>query len=183
MLILASTSPRRKKLLEDAGLTFKTVSIDVDESVEEKLKPEKLVMTLALRKAKFALEQFQNDIIIAADTIVVYDGEVLGKPKDEADAYRMLKALSGNKHEVYTGVCLLSKDKEVSFYSMAEVWMHTYTDLQIYEYIQTKEPMDKAGAYAIQGLGKDLVEQYNGDFFTIVGLPLKQLLAELKTFE
>ncbi len=183
MYILASNSPRRKKLLEDAGVTFKIVSLNVDETVNEKMKPDKLVMVLAKRKAQAVLDIQPDDIIIAADTVVVKDGEVLGKPKDEADAYRMLKLLDNDKHEVYTGVCILSKEKEVLFYTMSEVWMKNYNDLQIYDYIKTGEPMDKAGSYAIQGLGEQFVDHYNGDFFTIVGLPLKTLLQELKNFE
>ncbi|MDY0210358.1 MAG: Maf family protein [Acholeplasma sp.] len=183
MIILASNSPRRKKLLEDAGVEFKVVALNVDETTEEKMRPDKLVTFLARKKAKAVFDLHNEDIIIAADTVVVYEGDVLGKPVDEDDAYRMLKMLSGNHHEVYTGVCIMSKDKEVCFNTMAEVWMNHYNDLQIYEYIKTREPMDKAGAYAIQGLGKELVLQYNGDFFTIVGLPLKQLLTELKAFK
>lgn len=183
MYILASNSPRRKKLLEDAGVPFKVVSLNVDETVNEKMKPEKLVMLLAKRKALAVLETNPDDVIIAADTIVVKDLEVLGKPKDEADAYRMLKLLDNDRHEVFTGVCILSKDKEVLFYTMSEVWMKNYNDLQIYDYIKTGEPMDKAGSYAIQGLGEQFVDHYSGDFFTIVGLPLKTLLVELKNFE
>ena len=183
MLILASNSPRRKKLLEDAGLTFNVVSVDIDETIDEKLRPEMIVMSIAEKKARSVKDLYPNDVIISADTLVVFESEILGKPKDEADAYRMLKMLSGNHHEVYTGVTIIKDDKEVTFYAMSEVWMNAYNDLQIYDYIKTKEPMDKAGAYAIQGLGKDLVEHYSGDFFTIVGLPLKQLLNELKALD
>jgi len=183
MYILASNSPRRKKLLEDAGVPFKVVVPDVDETVLEKMKPEKMVMMLAKKKAQAVFDQYPDDIIIAADTIVVKDGEVLGKPKDEADAYRMLKLLDNDMHEVYTGVCILNSQKEVVFFTMSEVWMKNYNDLQIYEYIKTGEPMDKAGSYAIQGLGEQFVDHYSGDFFTIVGLPLKSLLQELKRFE
>lgn len=183
MLILASNSPRRKKLLEDCGLTFKVHALDVDEYVAEKMSPEKLVKTLAFRKAKAVLKECPDDTIIGADTVVVFEGMILGKPIDEPDAHRMLKMLSGNKHEVYTGVCVLTKDKEILFHSMAEVWMHAYDDIQIETYIQTGEPMDKAGSYAIQGLGKDFVEHYTGDFFTIVGLPLKRLIVELNALE
>ena len=183
MYILASNSPRRKKLLEDAGVSFTVFALDFDETVVEKMKPEKIVTMLAKRKALAVFEHRPNDIIIAADTIVVKDGEVLGKPKDEQDAFRMLKLLDDDRHEVYTGVCILSSQKEVQFFSLAEVWMKNYSDLQIYEYIKTGEPMDKAGSYAIQGLGEQFVDHYSGDFFTIVGLPLKQLLQELKTFE
>lgn len=183
MLILASNSPRRKQLLEDCGLTFKVYAREVDETVAEKMSPEKLVKTLALRKAKATFEQFPNDTIIGADTVVVFEGEILGKPIDEPDAHRMLKMLSGNKHEVYTGVCVLKKDVEIVFHAVAEVWMHAYDDLQIESYIQTGEPMDKAGSYAIQGLGKDFIEHYTGDFFTIVGLPLKRLIVKLKELE
>lgn len=183
MLILASNSPRRKKLLEDAGVSFKVVSKNTDESVNEKLKPEDHVMHLSLKKANEVFVDHQDDVVVAADTIVVYNGEILGKPTDETHAFNMLKSLQGEKHEVFTGVSIVSKDKKKTFYSVSEVWMKEYSELQILEYIKTGEPLDKAGAYAIQGLGEQLVDHFSGDFFTIVGLPLKQLLTELKSFD
>lgn len=183
MLILASNSPRRKKLLEDAGISFKVVSRDTDETVNEKMKPEDYVIHLATKKAKEVFDENPSDVVIAADTVVVYNGDILGKPILEDKAFEMLKAISGERHEVYTGVCIMSKEKITTFCSVSEVWMKEYSEIQIWEYIKTGEPLDKAGAYAIQGLGEQLVDHFSGDFFTIVGLPLKQLLLELKSFE
>ncbi len=183
MLILASNSARRIKLLTDIGLKFKTVVNDVDESVEKNLKPHEIVEILSERKALAALENNPEDTIISADTLVYFEGEVLGKPANEEEAAEMLRKLSSNKHFVYTGVTIANKNKKVTFYSVSEVFMKELNEIQIYEYIKTNEPMDKAGAYAIQGEGKNLIEKYTGDFFTIVGLPLKELQKHLKAFE
>lgn len=182
MLILASNSERRIKLLKDIGLTFKTVVNEVDETIEKNLKPQEIVETLSERKALAALSNFPEDTVISADTLVYFEGEVLGKPKDEEEAAEMLRKLSGNKHYVYTGVTVANKEKKVTFYSQSEVFMKELNEFQIYEYIKTNEPLDKAGAYAIQGEGKNLIEKYTGDFFTIVGLPLKELQKHLKEF-
>lgn len=182
MLVLASNSERRKKLLTDIGINFISVDNKVSETIDEKLKPNQMVMTLSKRKAEAALMTNPNDTIIAADTIVYFEGEVLGKPKNSEDAFEMLKKLRGNKHCVYTGVTIINKHKEKTFYSKANVYMKNYNDLIIYEYIKTKEPKGKAGAYAIQGEGGKLVEKFTGDFFTIVGLPVKKIQEELKEF-
>ena len=184
MLILASSSPRRAKLLKDAGLDFIVEPSLIDESIDdEKFKPSELVLHLAKMKALQVALKYPNDIVIGADTIVVFEEEILGKPKDEEDAYRMLKKLSGERHVVYTGVVLTRGEQLVSFVSEAEVSMKELSDLEIKNYIQTNEPMDKAGAYAIQGEGGNLVDHYKGDFFTIVGLPLKELMENLKKFK
>lgn len=183
MLILASNSKRRIKLLNDMGLTFKTVVNNVDETFEKNLKPFEIVETLSKRKALEALKNNPKDTIIAADTIVCYEGDVLGQPKDNDEAFSMLKRLSGNKHLVYTGVTIVNEYKEMTFHSKSEVYMKELNDIQIYEYIKTGEPLDKAGAYAIQGEGGNLIEKYIGDFFTIVGLPLKELQKYLKEFD
>jgi septum formation protein len=185
MLILASSSPRRAKLLQDAGLDFIVEPSHVDENVveDEKLKPHELVLELAKMKSLSVAAKYPNDIVIGADTIVVYEDEVLGKPKDEEDAYRMLKKLSGERHVVYTAVALTRGEQMVSFVSETEVSMKVLSDLEIRNYIDTKEPMDKAGAYGIQGEGGNLVDHYKGDFFTIVGLPLKELMENLKKFK
>ncbi len=182
MLILASSSPRRAKLLKDAGLDFIVVPSHLDEFVDEKYKPNELVVELAKQKALTVSKDYPNDIIIGADTIVVYDDKILGKPKDEDDAYRMLKTLSDDRHVVYTAVALIKGDKIKTFVSETEVWMKNLSDLEILNYIKTGEPMDKAGAYGIQGEGGSLVDHYKGDFFTIVGLPLKDVLDNLKNF-
>lgn len=182
MLILASSSPRRAKLLEDAGLTFIVEPSHLDETIDEALEPRDLVMELSKMKALHVSSKYPNDVVIGADTIVVFEGQVLGKPKDEEDAYRMLRLLSDDRHVVYTGVCLARGNDTKTFVSETEVWMKNLSDLEIRNYIQSGEPMDKAGAYAIQGDGGSLVDHYKGDFFTIVGLPLKELLEALKTF-
>lgn len=182
MLILASSSPRRAKLLKDAGLDFLVVPSHLDEFIDEKYKPSELVIELAKQKALSVAKDYPNDIILGADTIVVYDDQVLGKPKDDEDAYRMLKLLSDDRHVVYTAVALVKGSQVKSFVSETEVWMKNLSDLEIWNYIKTGEPMDKAGAYGIQGEGGSLVDHYKGDFFTIVGLPLKEVLDNLKNF-
>ncbi|HPG43693.1 MAG TPA: Maf family protein [Acholeplasmataceae bacterium] len=180
MLILASSSPRRAKLLKDAGLDFIVVPSHLEEFVDEKYKPAELVLELAKQKALSVAAKYPDDVIIGADTIVVFEDQVLGKPRDEEDAYRMLRLLSNDRHVVYTAVALVKGDQVKSFVSESEVWMKNLSDLEIKNYIKTGEPMDKAGAYAIQGEGGQLVDHYKGDFFTIVGLPLKELLEQLK---
>lgn len=183
MLVLASSSPRRAKLMKDAGLDFIVEPSHLDEDIDEKLKPTDLVTELAKLKAVHVAGKYPNDIVIGADTIVVYENQVLGKPKDDNDAYRMLKLLSNDRHIVYTAVALVKGERIKTFVSESEVSMKNLSDLEIWNYIKTGEPMDKAGAYAIQGDGGSLVDHYKGDFFTIVGLPLKDLLEALKEFK
>jgi len=182
MIILASGSPRRAKLLQDAGLQFKIVSSDVEETFDESMDPSDIVMYLAKLKASHIATDYQDDVVIGADTIVVYDNNILGKPVDENDAFNMLSTLSNQCHMVYTGVSIISKEKEETFYSQTKVCMKSLSELEIRAYINTKEPMDKAGAYGIQGEGGMLVDHYEGDFFTIMGLPLKELLTRLKAY-
>lgn len=183
MIILASSSPRRSKLLKDAGLTFKIVSSDIEEVYDETLEPKEIAMYLAELKAKHIAKDYPNDVVIGADTIVVYDQKILGKPKDEDDAMHMLSMLSNQCHEVYTGVSLIKNNQIETFVSQTRVCMKPLSKLEIEAYIKTGEPMDKAGAYGIQGDGGALVERYDGDFFTIMGLPLKEVLNRLKNFE
>ncbi len=182
MLILASNSKRRQKLLSDIGLDFEILVNEVSEEVEDNLTPQKVVTTLSKRKARAALEKRPDSTVIAADTVVDFNGELLGKPNNEEEAFQMLKKLADKEHRVYTGVTIVNKEKEKTFFEMSVVKMKAYNDIQIYEYIKTKEPFGKAGAYAIQGDGGQLVEYYTGDFFTIVGLPIKKLQTELKKF-
>jgi septum formation protein len=183
MLILASASPRRAALLEEAGLKFKIIPSYLDENGHDDLSPPDLVKHLALEKARQVAKMQLDDVVIGADTVVVYQQEVLGKPKDERDAYRMLRLLSGQAHFVYTGVAVVQRSRTISFCTEAKVWMNELSDLDIKNYIESKEPFDKAGSYAIQGEGGKLVNRYEGDFFTIVGLPLKELLKVLNQFE
>ncbi|MCK9235264.1 MAG: Maf family protein [Acholeplasmataceae bacterium] len=183
MIILASQSPRRMKLLKDAGIEFKVIVNPIEETYDENLDPEEITMELAYQKAQGVSTLHPNDVVIGADTIVVFEGKILGKPKDEDEAKAMLTMLSGRYHEVYTGVAIIKGEKISTFYCEAAVKMKPLSQLQIQAYIDTKEPFDKAGAYAIQGQGGELVETYEGDFFTIMGLPLKMLLEKLKDFK
>jgi nucleoside triphosphate pyrophosphatase len=180
MIILASGSPRRAKLLQDAGIEFKIVTSDIEETFDPNLEPKEVAMYLAKLKAKHIASSYENDIVIGADTIVVYNNHILGKPIDEDDAFRMLKMLSNQCHLVYTGVSIIKGDIEDTFYDQTKVCMKSLSDLEIKAYIKTLEPMDKAGSYGIQGEGRHLVEKYDGDFFTIMGLPLNKVVKHLK---
>lgn len=182
LIVLASSSPRRQELLKNLGLPFTVQVSDIDETVSSDLNPEEIVQTLSFQKAEVITKKLSFGLVIGSDTIVVLDGQVLGKPTDEQDAYRMLRALSGRKHQVFTGVAIIdaaSGKAEVS-YSSTYVTMEAMTDETIYSYIASGEPMDKAGSYAIQGLGATLVQKIEGDYFTVVGLPL-HLLAHMLT--
>ena len=183
MLILGSGSARRKELLESASIEFKIVPNGFDESqVKFDVDVDEYVKKLAEKKANSLLEKYPNSVILTADTIVEIDGEVLGKPKDKLDATRMLELLNGKKHHVCTGVCIRSKDKVELFVECAQVEFNKLSSLDIESYVQTGEPMDKAGAYAIQGIGAKFIKRYDGDFHTIMGLPLKTVLEKLKDF-
>ena len=181
-LILASASPRRKELLALAGFEFDVVTSSVDEIIDPELKPHELVVSLASQKAKAVASKHTDKTVIGADTVVVLDGKVLGKPKNEQDAVDMLKALSGNIHEVYTGVYLVNGGKEKGFYECTKVKFCTLSDEQISAYVATGEPMDKAGSYGIQGKGCMLVEGIEGDYFNVVGFPVSRFCRELYKF-
>ncbi len=176
-IILASQSPRRRELLGQMGLKgFKVTSPDVDEMVDGNLPPAQIVEELSLRKAAAVAEHAdEDDLIIAADTVVVLEGAVLGKPEDEREAFSMLSALSGNRHYVYTGVTVIRGDKTVTQHEMTAVSFRELEPEEITNYIATGEPMDKAGAYGIQGLGALLVSGIDGDYFNVMGLPVYRL--------
>ena len=178
-LILASNSPRRKELLETAGLSFEICVKDVDETVPDGTAPIEAAKMTAAKKALATAESHKNDIVIGADTIVVANGKILGKPKDEVDAKSMLRMLSGIEHEVITGVCIIRNGKPEAFAQISKVKFYDLTDEEISAYVATKEPMDKAGAYGIQGLGCRLVERIEGDYFNIVGLPVAEVCRRL----
>ena len=175
-IILASQSPRRKELMGQIGLKFKVISPNVDEKVEGNPSPAQLVEELSLRKAR-AVEQLAGGegLIIAADTVVALEGAVLGKPKTERDAFSMLSALSGNRHYVYTGVTVLRQGRAVTQHEVTTVTFRELEPAEINSYIATGEPMDKAGAYGIQGLGALLVSGIQGDYFNVMGLPVYRL--------
>ena len=179
--ILASGSPRRKELLELMGLEFKVIVSQADEdSVSKDLKTE-LALLKASATAKEVLRN-KNAVIISADTIVTLDGQILGKPKDEDDAFNMLSKLSGREHEVYTGYCVMriSDGKAVCGKVRTKVKFKDLSDDKIRGYINSGEPMDKAGAYGIQGLGSLLIEKIDGDYFNVVGLPISALADTLE---
>ncbi|MBQ3087708.1 MAG: septum formation inhibitor Maf [Clostridia bacterium] len=182
MFYLASQSPRRKELLERAGLQFEILISGCDESVPDGLDAEQTVLHLAVQKARAVQALCQpQDVILAADTVVVTNGEILGKPKDQADAFRMLRALSGRTHTVMTGVCITSGDKTEQFVSKTDVTFYDLTDEEIIAYVATGDPMDKAGAYGIQSKGVVLVESICGDYSNVVGLPLSRVCRILKS--
>ncbi|MED1917209.1 nucleoside triphosphate pyrophosphatase [Brevibacillus sp. DP1.3A] len=173
-LILASSSPRRRELLQALGLSFTVITSDVDETTAEHLSASEVVEELSLRKAKEVASRLTEGVVLGSDTVVVLDGQILGKPVDEMDAYRMLSMLQGQEHTVYSGVALIDVETgraEVS-HSLTHVRIRALTEQEIKSYIATGEPMDKAGSYAIQGIGATLVEGITGDYFTVVGLPL-----------
>lgn len=179
-LILASSSPRRKELLENLHLAFEISSSDADESFGEELSPSEAVMELAARKSGAVSKKFPDSFIIGADTVVVYEGLILGKPGDRKEASEMLRILSGNTHTVYTGVSIITPEKEARFYEKTDVTFWELSDEEIDTYIKSGEPFDKAGGYGIQGFGSMLVRQIEGDYYTVVGLPVSRLVRELR---
>lgn len=183
-VILASASPRRRELLKQAGFEFEVIESQADENVAVK-EPERLVEELARRKALAVAETLEGEaLVIGADTVVAADGEILGKPKDEEDAFRMLSGLQGRTHQVYTGVALVKKQTgktEVSsFFEQTDVTMYPMGEEEIRGYIATSEPKDKAGAYGIQGRAAIFVKEIRGDYNNVVGLPIGRLYQELK---
>ena len=182
-LILASGSPRRRQLLEQIGLTFVVRSSDVDESVSPGLTPAQVVESLSARKGEaVAAEAAPGDLVLSADTVVALDGAILGKPRDRAEAEAMLTALSGRTHQVYTGVTLLQDGRRLTGHEVTAVTFRPLSPEEIAAYVSTGEPMDKAGAYGIQGLGALLVERLEGDYFNVMGLPLCRLGQMLSRF-
>lgn len=184
VIILASNSPRRKELLERIGITDFTVAApNVDESVEDGLSPAEIVEQLSLRKARAAAKKAgPSDLIIAADTVVALDGAVLGKPRDKGAAFAMLTALSGREHHVFTGVTVLRGEEAATLHEETAVTFRQLTPEEIRGYIATGEPMDKAGAYGIQGIGALLVSGIRGDYCNVMGLPVFRLGQILSSF-
>lgn len=196
-IILASQSPRRKELLEQIGLEFEICPAKGEEIITKSI-PEEVVMELSKQKAEEVaalVSSFGENhkeittpsdiLVIGADTVVAYDGKILGKPVDEADAKRMLTMLAGNTHSVFTGVTLVLIDKsgragELVFYEKTDVKMHPMTETEIDRYIATGEPMDKAGSYGIQGKCAIYIEKIDGDYNNVVGLPITRIYQELK---
>ena len=182
-IVLASQSPRRRQLLGQMGLEFTTQSPEIDESAFHGRDARGLVETLSREKARWvARQQTPDTLVIGADTVVVLDGAILGKPRDGAEAEAMLAALSGRDHQVFTGVTLCQGDRILTQAEETQVTFRPLTGQEIRQYVSTGEPMDKAGAYGIQGLGGLLVEGIRGDYFNVVGLPLCRLGQMLSQF-
>jgi septum formation protein len=182
MIVLASASPRRKELLAQAGFTFQVEASGIPEVREEKESPIAFVTRLAREKAEDVASRLVDKaaIVIGADTVVVCDEAVLGKPADAADAQRMLRLLSGRTHQVITGVCVLRGDVVESAAEVTFVTMQTIADAEIEAYVATGEPMDKAGAYAIQGYAARWIPRIQGCYFNVVGLPLALVSAMIE---
>lgn len=182
MLILASNSPRRKEICELLGLEFKIIPAEKEDSLNTSVAPCEAVRLVALSKAKAVFNENKNDTVIGSDTAVYCDNEFLGKPENRDDAKRMLKKLSGKTHQVLTGVAIVSKEKQESFCEKAYVRFADLSDEEIEWYVSSGETDDKAGAYAIQGLGARFVKKIDGDFYTVMGLPCQRLYETLKNF-
>ncbi|UIR55181.1 Maf family nucleotide pyrophosphatase [Sphingobacterium sp. SRCM116780] len=181
-IILGSQSPRRSQLLSELGIKFDVIVRETDEIVDASLKPIDVVRTIAEKKAEAFLSDFQNALIITADTIVVTsEQEILGKPKSTDEAFQVLKNLSGNKHEVITAVCLLNNQRLTTFAETTEVEFYTLSDDEINFYIEKCQPMDKAGSYGIQEwIGRIGIKRIIGEYTNVVGLPTARLYQELK---
>ncbi len=185
-IILASASPSRRELLEQIGVNFSIKPSTCEEVITE-TSPKKVVESLSLQKAAdVAKNEGINTITIGSDTIVAMDDKIFGKPKDREDAFNMLKALSGKTHQVYTGVTFIIKHKDMdnfiihTFHSKTDVVMKEMTESEINWYLDTNEPYDKAGAYAIQGYSAIFIDKINGDYNTVVGLPVSMIYSEFK---
>ena len=182
MIILASASPRRKELLKNITSDFKIIPSTIEEVVPEGIPAIDTATYLSTQKALDVSKNNPNDIIIAADTIIVFNNEIYGKPKDKEEAKKMLSSFSGNTHLVVTGVCVSCKERTISFSSVNEVEFYKLTEQEIDEYLSHDEYKDKAGSYAIQGKANLFVKSIKGDYNSIVGLPVSQLNRVLKDF-
>ena len=178
-IILASASPRRKEILQLADLSFNIMPSDAEE-ITTKTEPQEVVMELASIKAKDIYERSdKQSMVVGADTVVAYKGQILGKPSDEEDARRMLSMLSGQTHEVYTGVCVIEDGQIKTFYEETKVTFYEISEDEIDRYIGTGEPMDKAGSYGIQGKAAVFIKGIEGDYYNVVGFPIARFLHEI----
>ncbi len=184
-VILASGSPRRKELLEQIGVRFQIITSNKDEIITS-TNPEDVVKELSMMKAEDVAAGVSGPaIILGADTVVAYNGQILGKPKDKEEAVRMISSFAGDDHQVYTGVCIIRKEadgsiQKISFAEGTKVTVYPMTEQEIFDYVESGEPMDKAGAYAIQGLFAPYIKEISGDYYNIVGFPIAGLYQRLK---
>jgi septum formation protein len=174
-LILASSSPRRKEILNKFNYSFKVIPSNSDEVMDKKLNVYDNVLNVSYKKAISVFKDHLDSIVLSCDTIVALDGVIYGKPKDKNDAFKMLKSLNNKTHEVISACTILYKDLEYKFYDISYVTFKNNSDSEIEKYIDTKEPMDKAGSYAIQGIGKCLIKDYKGSLYNIIGLPIEKV--------
>ena len=181
-LILASSSPRRKELLNTLGYPFEVIASKADEAIDEKKPLIEEIKRLSFVKALTVFKENKDAVVIGADTVVVCEDEVLGKPADQADAKRMLKKLSGKSHYVITAVTIISKSRSETFAKTATVDFCELSDEEIVRYIATGEPLDKAGAYGIQGYAARFIDKIAGDYYSIIGLPVSALYKKLPAY-
>lgn len=179
-LILASQSPRRKELLEKCGIPFSCDPADLDESIDPSCTLTEEIRRLALRKAEEVLRRHPRATVIGSDTVVAIDGEVLGKPADDAQAAEMIRKLQGRTHQVITGLAIISENRRYTDVSVSDVTFSQMNEDEIRLYVASGECSDKAGAYAIQGLGGRYITEIRGDYYSIMGLPLHLVYAELQ---
>jgi len=173
-IVLASASPRRRELMELFRMPFTVAVADIDETMDENKLPYDEVARVSHLKAEAVAAQ-PDALVIAADTVVVCDGQILGKPRDPEDAYRMLRLLSGKTHQVMTGMTVMQGNKRVTCTEVTDITFRLLTDQEIWDYIATGEPMDKAGAYGIQGGAALFAREIHGDYYNVVGLPMCRL--------
>ena len=182
-IVLASQSPRRRELMQYLNVHFETVSPNIEEHMDMNLPIQERIESIAKQKARSVFEKRPDNLVIGCDTVVVFESEVLGKPITEENAIEMLKRLSGKTHVVYTSVAMISSKQKVSFTSKTEVTFYDLDDKEIEDYVKTKEPLDKAGAYTIQGGGAIFVKEITGDFYTVMGLPIAKMYQTIKQYE
>lgn len=183
-IYLASKSPRRKEIIANAGFDYELVDIEVEETYPPDLPVEEVAEFLARKKAMAVRHLKSDGILLTSDTIVILDGEILGKPVDKEDATKTLQKLSGRKHKVITGVCLRDSQKTISFSDVSEVKFAELSEQEIRKYVDSPEPHDKAGSYGIQsGLGMVAVTQIKGSYFTIMGLPIHKVYQKIKNWD
>lgn len=184
-LLLASKSPRRRELLSSLGFPLRIVDVDVEETIGSEIPASEVAEQLAILKSGGYNSQLlvNGDILVTADTVVVCDKQVMGKPHSRQEAYEMIQSLSGREHQVYTGVCLRSKDFQISFAEKTDVWFRNLSEEEIFYYIDTYKPFDKAGAYGIQEwIGMVGIERIEGCYYNVMGLPVARLCKELTKF-
>jgi septum formation protein len=183
-IILASASPRRKEIFEKTGLKFSVDAGNYEEDMDSTLEPHRLARFLSFQKATNVAHRHANALVIAADTFIVFKGRLMGKPHTRVEAHKMLKTLNGKMHSVITGFTVVDTEsgKRLSRSVETRVWFKQMTDIEIATYVKSGEPLDKAGAYAIQGLGSVIVRKIEGDYLNVVGLPLHAVAKALGQF-